>query len=165
MGIFSFLKKGNESAATSLLLGAAAKGALVPMRDICDEVFSTGVLGVCCGIEPDEGKIYAPADGKITQIADTLHAVSMEACGIEILIHVGIDTVDMNGDGFTTFVKAEQNVKKGDLLLTMDLDKIRAAGHPSTVIMAITNTDEFASVKEIASGVVQLGNDVLRVNK
>lgn len=165
MSMFDFLKKGKTSAAASLSLGAAAGGVLVPMSDIRDEVFSAGVLGFCCGIEPDEGRIYAPADGRITQIADTLHAIGMEARGVEILIHVGIDTVDMNGDGFVSLVKAEQNVKKGDLLLTMDLNKIRAAGHPSTVIMAVTNTDEFASVEETASGAVQPGSDVLRINK
>jgi len=73
------------------------------MCDICDEVFSTGVLVFCCGIEPDEGKVYAPASGRITQIADTLHAIGLEACGVEILIHVGVDTVDMNGDGSLEF--------------------------------------------------------------
>ena len=165
MSMFDFLKKSKASAAASLPLGAAAGGTLVPMCDIRDEVFSAGVLGFCCGIEPDEGRIYAPADGRITQIADTLHAIGMEVRGVEILIHVGIDTVDMNGDGFVSLVKAEQNVKKGDLLMTMDLNKIRAAGHPSTVIMAVTNTDEFASVEETVSGAVQPGSDVLRVNK
>lgn len=165
MGMFDFLKKGKASAADPILLGAAAKGALVSMCDICDEVFSAGVLGFCCGIEPDEGKVYAPASGKITQVADTLHAIGMEACGAEILIHVGVDTVDMNGDGFTNLVKAEQDVKKGDLLLTMDLEKIHAAGHASTVIMAVTNTDAFASVEEIASGAVQPGDNVLQINR
>ena len=137
----------------------------VPMNQIPDEVFSAGVLGTCCGIEPEEGRVYAPIDGKISQLADTLHAVGLEAGGMEILIHVGVDTVDMNGDGFKSEVKPGQTVRKGDLLLTMDLAKIHEAGHPATVIMAVTNSDDFASVEEVASGVVQCGNEVLRVSK
>ena len=135
------------------------------MNQIPDEVFSAGVLGACCGIEPEEGRVYAPIDGKISQLADTLHAVGLEAGGMEILIHVGVDTVDMNGDGFKSEVKPGQTVRKGNLLLTMDLAKIHEAGHPATVIMAVTNSDDFASVEEVASGVVQCGNEVLRVSK
>lgn len=135
------------------------------MAEVADEVFSAGVLGICCGVEPEEGKIYAPADGKIIQLADTLHAIGIEAGGIEILIHVGVDTVDMNGDGFVNLVVLGQTVKKGDLLLTMDLDKIRAAGHAATVIMAVTNTDDFAGVELAASGAVQPGDEILCVSK
>jgi len=170
MGFFDFLKgKEPEAAQTRIqypaMLGAAVKGTFVTMSRIPDEVFSAGILGTCCGIEPAEGKVYAPADGKISQLADTLHAVGISAGDMEILIHVGVDTVDMNGDGFSNAVKLNQTVKKGDLLLTMDLDKIRAAGHPATIIMAVTNSDEFASVEEIASGSVQPGTEVFRVNK
>lgn len=167
MGLFDFMKKSAAPAEVTFpaVLGAVAKGTFVPMDQIPDEVFSTGVLGQCCAVEPSEGKVYAPVDGKITQLADTLHAIGIEAGGMEILIHVGVDTVEMNGDGFTNSVKEGQTVKKGDLLLTMDLDKIRAAGHATTVIMAVTNTDDFAGVDEVASGVVQPGDDVLRVNK
>ena len=116
-------------------------------------------------MEPSEGKVYAPIDSKVSQLTDTLHAIGLEAGGMEILIHVGVDTVDMNGDGFSNTVKVGQTVKKGDLLLTMDLDKIRAAGHAATVIMAVTNSDDFASVAEVGSGSVQPGEDVLRISK
>ena len=135
------------------------------MSQIPDEVFSTGVLGTCCGVEPEVGNIYAPIDGKISQLADTLHAVGMEAGGMEILIHVGVDTVEMNGDGFRAAAKLGQKVKKGDLLLTIDLQKIREAGHPATVIMAVTNSDDFSAVEETASGAVKPGESVLRVSK
>ncbi len=167
MGFLKFMKK-EQSASTITFpaaLGAPTDGIFVAMQQIPDEVFSTGVLGTCCGIEPTEGKVYAPIDGKIVQVTDTLHAIGMEACGIEILIHVGVDTVDMNGDGFCNMVKPDQTVKKGDLLLTMDLDKIRKAGHAATVIMAVTNSGDFTAVEETASGTVGLGNDVLRVSK
>lgn len=159
MGLFGFLKK--EKAA--LLLGAPAKGTVVPMEAIPDEVFSTGVLGPCCGVDPIEGAVYAPADGTISQLADTLHAVGLEAAGADVLLHIGVDTVEMGGDGFTAAVQAGQQVKKGDLLVTVDLEKVRAAGHPAVVIMAVTNGDSFASVETIAGGQVQPGGDLLRI--
>ena len=170
MGLFDFLKgkeKADEPAAVTFpaVLGAVAKGTFVPMDQIPDEVFSTGALGVCCGIDPEEGKVYAPVDGKISQLADTLHAIGIEAAGMEILIHVGVDTVEMNGDGFVSQVKEGQAVKKGDLLLTVDLKKIYAAGHPATVITAVTNSDDFASVEAVAAGPVQPGDGLLRVSK
>lgn len=171
MGLFGFLKdKSKEQAApaaavhTPDVLGAPAKGTFVAMERIPDEVFSTGVLGTCCGVDPEEGKVYAPADGKISQLTDTLHAVGLDAGCVQILIHVGVDTVEMNGDGFANTVKLGDTVKKGDLLLTMDLGKIRNAGHPTTVIMAVTNTDELSGVEPVADGMVQPGDDVLRIN-
>lgn len=170
MGFFDFLKgkdSGPEQAAVTFpaVLGAPAQGTFAAMEQIPDEVFSAGILGVCCGVEPDAGNVYAPIDAKVTQVADTRHAVGLEAGGIELLIHVGIDTVDMNGDGFHAGVKEGQAVKKGQLLLTMELDKIRAAGHPATVILAVTNSDGFASVEPLASGAVQPGDGILRVSR
>ena len=99
------------------VLGSVAKGTVVPMAEIPDPTFSQGVLGICCGVTPAEGKVYAPMDGTISQLADTLHALGIEAGGVELLIHVGVDTVDMNGDGFKSHVQVGQAVKKGDLLL------------------------------------------------
>ena len=169
MGLFDKFKKKEQEAPAEITfpadLGAAAKGTFVPMGDIPDPVFSQGIMGTCCGIDPSEGKVYAPADGKISQVTDTMHALGIEAGGMEILIHVGVDTVDMNGKGFTNKVKLNQVIKKGDLLLTMDLDAIKEAGHPATVIMAVTNTDDFASVEAVGSGTVQPGDAVLRVSK
>lgn len=169
MGLFNFLKveKDAHSKAenTPVMLGAPAKGAFVAMEQVPDEVFSQGIMGVCCGVDPSEGKVYAPADGRISQLADTLHAIGMEAFGMEILIHVGVDTVEMGGDGFTDKVTAGQTVKKGDVLLTMNLDKISAAGHAATVIMAVTNSDDFASVEAVAAGELSPGDDVLRIGR
>ena len=170
MGLFDFLKGKEQSAPAAEVtfpatLGASAKGAFVPMEQIPDEVCSAGILGVCCGIDPADGKVYSPVDGKVTQLTDTLHAVGLEAGGMEVLIHVGVDTVEMNGDGFTNAVKLNQNVRKGDLLLTMSLEKVRAAGHPTTIIMAVTNSDDFASVEVLGSGQLQPGDDLIRVSK
>lgn len=167
MGIHNLFKKKEEPAAITfpVILGAPVRGSFVEMDSIADNVFSSGVLGICCGIEPAEGKVYAPADGKISQLTDTLHAIGIEANGIELLIHVGVDTVEMNGDGFSNVVEMGQIVKKGDLLMTMDLDKIRAANHATTVIMAVTNSVDFSEVEAVASGIVQTGDNVLKVNK
>lgn len=165
MGLFGFLKNKEAPKAAEIILGAPSAGTFVPMAQVPDEVFSQGIMGVCCGVDPSEGKVYAPADGKISQLTDTLHAVGLEADGLEILIHVGVDTVEMNGDGFTNAVQLGQSVKKGDLLLTMDLEKIRAAGHPATVIMAVTNSDDLAGVEPVAEGAVTPGSGVLRIEK
>ncbi len=144
-------------------LGSVAQGTFVPMNDIPDPTFSQGVLGMCCGVEPEIGKVYAPMDGTIIQLADTLHAVGIEAGGVELLIHVGVDTVEMKGDGFKSHIKEGQTVKKGELLLTIDLDKIKAAGHPATIMTAITNSDDLTSVEAAASGRLKPGDPIMRL--
>ena len=171
MGFFDFLKKAAEPAAPAaptfpVTLAADAKGTVVAMENIPDEVFAQGILGKCCGIDPTEGKIYAPADGEITQAPDTLHALGIAGKnGIEVLIHVGVDTVEMKGDGFSAKVKLGDKITKGQLLLTMDLDKIKAAGHPAVVITVVTNTDDFAEVTTVASGAVKPGDDLMKIAK
>ena len=169
MGFLDFLKKKEDVQQAPVwpaIIGAECKGTVVPMENIPDEVFSQGILGQCIGIDPAEGKVFAPVDGEITQAPDSGHALGlMSTGGIEVLIHVGVDTVDMNGDGFTPRVKEGDKVKKGQLLLEMDLDKIAAAKHPAVVITVITNTDEFASVEGVASGTVEPGADLLKISK
>ncbi len=149
MGIFDFIKREKKNQEEEILvLTAAAKGHLIPLDQVQDPVFSEGTLGQGCGIEPAEGRVYAPMDGEITMTADTAHAVGIKgAGGAELLIHVGIDTVEMNGDGFSNYVKTGDHVKAGQLLLEMDLEKIKEAGHLPTVITVVSNSDQFASVK------------------
>ena len=116
MGFFDFLKKSAEPAAPAapafpVTLAADAKGTVVAMENIPDEVFAQGILGKCCGIDPTEGKIYAPADGEITQAPDSGHALGiLTTAGVEVLIHVGVDTVEMKGDGFSPKVKEGDKV-------------------------------------------------------
>ena len=143
------------------VLGSAAQGTFVPMEEIPDPTFAQGILGTCCGIEPETGKVYSPMDGTIVQLADTLHAVGIEAGGVELLLHVGIDTVAMNGDGFKSHITEGQTVKKGDLLLTMDLEKIKAAGHPATIMVIVTNSDDLASVEASASSKLMPGDPLM----
>lgn len=147
-------------------MAADAKGKVLKMDEVPDDVFSQGILGPCCGIEPVEGKVYAPVDGEVTQIADSKHAIGFSGPGeVEILIHVGVDTVDMNGDGFAPQVKVGDKVRKGQLVLTMDMAKIAAAGHPSTVITVVTNGDDFAGVDLVGTGDIEVGSELLKISK
>ncbi len=167
MGLFDFFKSETPAAVQwPVVVAAAVKGKVLPMAEVPDPVFSEGVLGQCCGIEPVEGKVYAPVDGKVTQVAESMHALGFTGPGgVEILIHVGVDTVDMKGDGFASKVKVGNTVKKGQLVLTMDLDKIKAAGHLSTVITAITNSEELTEVTLTTADEVEVGSDLFTVNK
>ena len=169
MGFLDFLKKKEDVQQAPVwpaIIGAECKGTVVPMENIPDEVFSQGILGQCIGIDPAEGKVFAPVDGEITQAPDSGHALGlMSIGGVEVLIHVGVDTVDMNGDGFTPRVKEGDKVKKGQLLLEMDLAKIAAANHPAVVITVVTNTDDFKDVEVVASGAVEPGADLMKISK
>lgn len=172
MGFLDFLKKKEPEQVKTVpvqwpvVVAADAKGRAMKMDEVPDPVFSQGVLGLCCGIDPVEGKVYAPIDGEVTQVADSKHALGFTGAGdVEILIHVGVDTVDMNGDGFTPQVKVGDTVKKGQLVLTMDLAKIAAAGHPATVITVVTNSDDFASVDQVGIGEVEVGADLFKISK
>ncbi len=149
---------------TEYLLGAPAKGKAVPLTEVNDPTFSEGMLGQGVAVIPSEGKIYAPIDGEVGMVFDTLHAVSLTAdCGAEVLIHVGLDTVKMNGDGFVGHVQAGDKVKKGDLLLEVDLEKVKAAGYDTITPMLICNTDDYASVEGLSGKDVEPGDDVIKI--
>ena len=160
MGLLDKLKK------KPLILSASVKGTVVPMADIPDEVFSQGILGLCLGVDPGEGTIRAPFDGKITQLPDTFHAVGIQGSnGLEVLLHVGVDTVDMKGDGFTGQVKEGDTVTSGQPLLTVDLDKVKAAGHPAVVIHVLIDSDSYANVELATAPSVEAGGELMRVTK
>lgn len=165
MGFFDHFKKKDDSASVQpCVLGADAKGVVAAMDAVPDPAFSGGAMGQCCGIDPTEGKVYAPADATISQLHSSFHAISMTTtAGVDLLIHIGVDTYEMNGDGFSACVREGDKVKKGQLLLTMDLDKIKAAGHSAMVITAVTNSAEVSGVQLVASGAVEPGQDLLKV--
>ncbi len=117
-------------------------GKVIPREEIPDETFATGVLGDGVGIDPEEGVVYAPFDGEITNIFDTNHAVSLEGKGMELLIHVGVDTVNMKGDGFKGFVKEGDQVKAGQKLIEFDIEKIKKAGYSPVTAVLLTNSDD-----------------------
>ena len=125
-----------------------AVGTLVKQDDIPDETFASGVLGAGLGIAPSKGIVVAPCDGTISTVAESKHAIGISTdSGLELLIHVGVDTVKMNGDGFKPAVAEGDTVKKGDLLLNFDIDKIKKAGFADTVVFLLTNSDDFNDVK------------------
>ena len=131
--------------------------------DIPDETFAQGILGPGCGIEPSEKTVYAPFDGVVSQVPSTLHAVGLTSDdGIELLIHVGMDTVEMQGKGFKGLVKEGEAVKAGTPLLTIDLRAIKAAGYPATTAVIVTNSDELGELKMLAEGSVSAGTPLIK---
>lgn len=126
-------------------------GTIIPAKEIPDPVFAEETMGPSVGINPTEGIVYAPFDGTVMMIFPTNHAIGLKADnGMELLIHVGVDTVAMDGDGFAAFVKQDDHVKAGQKLLSFDRDKIAKANHPDTVIVALTNGAEYKDVKRAA---------------
>ena len=125
-----------------------AVGTLVPQEQIPDATFASGVLGAGLGITPSKGVVVAPVDGTISTVAESKHAIGISTdSGLELLIHVGVDTVAMNGDGFSPAVAEGDTVKAGDLLLNFDIDKIHKAGYADTVVFLLTNSDDYNDVK------------------
>ena len=118
------------------------KGTVIARDQIPDETFASGVLGDGVGIQPADDKVVAPFDGTISSVAESQHAVGIEANGMEMLIHVGVDTVNMKGDGFTCLVKEGDAVKAGQPLIIFDRAKIKAAGYSDTVAVLLTNSDD-----------------------
>lgn len=145
---------------------APLTGEVISIEQIGDGVFSDGILGPGIGMEPAEDKVCAPFDGTITQVSDTKHAVGVTSNhGIELLIHIGMDTVEMNGKGFAAKVKIGQKVSLGDELLTFDSAAIRAAGHPTVSAIVVTNSDRFGGVDILSYGHMSHGTPVIQVRE
>lgn len=141
-------------------------GKVLPLSEVADQVFSSGAMGKGIAIEPEKGELLAPADGEITTIFPTGHAVGLTTTdGIEILMHIGMDTVELNGAGFETVVKQGDQVKAGDLLVKFDIDAIRAAGYSTVTPIVITNTDQFTDVLELDQEEIISTEDFLAIVK
>ena len=124
-----------------------AEGKVIAREDIPDETFATGILGDGIGVEPTGNVVVAPFDATVTSVFDTKHAVTLEANGMEVLIHIGVNTVNMNGEGFTAFVAEGDEVKAGQKLLGFDSAAIKAAGYSDCVVMLLTNSDDLEGVE------------------
>ncbi len=148
------------------LLFSPLKAKIISLEEAEDEAFSQKILGDGVAFLPStEGKLYSPVDAKVVSISDTLHAVNLLTdSGVELLIHIGIDTVKLKGKYFKKAVSADDRIKKGDLLIEFDINKIKQEGYKLTTPMVITNSDEF-EIEVIKSGEVNVGNEVLRVIK
>lgn len=139
-------------------------GEVVALSNVNDPVFSSGAMGQGIAVKPSQDVVYAPADAEVTIVFPTGHAYGLRtANGAEILIHVGIDTVSMNGEGFNHKVAQGDKVKAGDVLGTFDSAKIAATGLDNTTMVIVTNTADFASVNPVASGSVAKGDAIIEV--
>ena len=123
------------------------KGEVIAREDIPDETFAAGILGDGIGVVPADGVVLAPFDGVVTSVFDTKHAVTLEKDGMEVLIHIGVNTVNMQGEGFTAFVEEGAEVKAGQRLLGFDREAIKKAGYNDTVVMLLTNSDDLEGVE------------------
>ena len=154
----------NENSLQDETILAPVAGEVVALADVNDPVFSSGAMGQGLAIKPSEGVVYAPADAEVTIAFATGHAYGLKTSnGAEILIHVGIDTVSMNGEGFNHTVAQGDKVKAGDILGTFDSAKIAAAGLEDTTMVIVTNTADYASVTPIGQGTVSKGDAVIEV--
>lgn len=153
-----------ENSKNTITLSAHMNGRFVPLENVQDEAFSSKVLGEGAAIEPEEGKLYSPCDGKVEMVFDTGHAVSLVSeNGCEILLHIGIDTVKLNGKFFKTHVSDGQEIHKGDLLISFELDEIRKAGYQTTTPMIICNTDDYETVEIVSAEHVTAGNKIIEI--
>lgn len=162
-----------ESAVTGQISGTANAvktvasplvGQVIPLSEVNDPVFASEAMGKGCAVIPTEGKVYAPFDGTIVGLLDSHHAVGIESeNGIEILIHVGMDTVKLNGKHFTCHIEDGQHVKCGQLLLEFDIDAIKKEGYEVVTPVVITNSDEFTEITTEAAGQVKNDDELLKL--
>ncbi|AKM20648.1 Glucose-specific phosphotransferase enzyme IIA component [Geobacillus sp. 12AMOR1] len=141
---------------------APLDGTIVPLEDVPDPVFAQNMMGDGIAIDPADGDVVAPVDGEIIQLFPTKHAIGLRSeAGVELLIHVGIDTVSMNGEGFTAYVKAGDRVKRGDRLLSVDLPLVREKAKSAVTPIIITNGDALESLEKKAGTSAAKGETVL----
>ncbi len=175
--MFSFLKKKDnveekidlpplEVDGDKEIICAPIEGEAVPCSEISDLTFQQEMLGKCVAIKPAVGKVYAPADGKIEMMIETLHALSMTTTGgVEILIHVGIDTVALKGKHFKAYVKEGTVVKRGNLLMEFDIAAITAAGYDMISPVIICNSDDYTEVEKIIGQPMKVGETLMKLTK
>ena len=165
MGFFSKLL-GKADAKKNDEIFAPIAGQAVPVTEVPDPTFSSGMLGNGVAILPTDGKVYAPCNATVDMMFTTGHAVSLVAdCGAEILIHVGLETVGLEGKCFTVHVQNGQKVKKGDLLIEADLEGIKAAGLNTITPVVICNTDDYKTFKTNAGKAVTNADVVIELAK
>ncbi len=178
MGLFDMFKKKAEAPAAPakpvsvdavdepFTLAAPVSGRVIKMTDVPDPVFGGEMMGKGCAVYPDADVVYAPVSGTVSVMMP--HAVGINTAeGIEILCHVGVDTVDMNGEGFTSLVAQGDTVKAGQPCIKIDRKKIADAGHPDCVVLIVTNTDDYAAVEMTVEPetTVAAGQAVVKVTK
>lgn len=157
---------GTEDGITEEEVKSPVNGKVIPLTEVTDETFASEMLGTTVAVEPEDGKIVAPCDAEVLNVFDTGHAVCLTTqSGGELLIHVGVDTVKLEGKGFTKKVSDGTKVKAGDVLIEADLDTIRAAGYPATTMVILTNADDFAEVTKAEPGKVRTDKTIMKLKK
>lgn len=164
MGFFSKLFKGEEDAANTLF--APVDGKAVPVSQVSDPTFADEILGKGLAIKPSSNTVYSPCDGTIDLMFDTGHAVNLVSdSGIEILIHIGLDTVSLKGKHFKTLKNTGDMVRKGDPLIEFEKDEIAKEGFDTIIPIIICNTDSYSEVKPLTDIDVKVGDKILTVRK
>lgn len=166
--MFNLFKKKEETITTNTneLIGAPVKGKAVPSSQVNDPTFSQEMIGKAMAIIPTEGKIYAPVDGTISMCIDSNHAIGLTSInGTEVLIHIGLDTVNLKGQHFKAHVKENKKVKKGDLLIEFDIDAVKACGYDVITPVIICNSDMYSDVVRHIDKDVNVGDTVLEIIK
>ena len=159
-------KSENKTSALVDKVYAPIQGNIIKLESVKDEAFSSGAMGKGIAIEPKEGKVYAPFDGIIETAFPTKHAIGLTSDkGVELLIHVGMDTVKLGGAHFISHIEEGQKIKKGDLLLEFNIEKIRGAGYPTLTPVIVTNSDDYSEVDITSASSVNAGDDLLDVKK
>ncbi|MFZ2428930.1 glucose PTS transporter subunit IIA [Propioniciclava sp.] len=149
-----------------VVIGAPVAGIVVPVTDVDDKVFASKTLGDGVGIQPTENQVFSPVAGTVATVTKTGHAFGIKTTtGVEVLVHIGIDTVQMKGDGFEVAVSKGQTVEKGDLLATVDFDKVRAAGFDTTTVVTVTNTKAMTAVTPITGETATVGAPIIDVTR
>ncbi|MDF7668706.1 MULTISPECIES: beta-glucoside-specific PTS transporter subunit IIABC [unclassified Lactobacillus] len=145
-----------DTAVKAEVVAAPLNGTVVDLKDVKDKVFSSGAMGQGAAIEPSEGKVYSPINGQIAMVFPTGHAIGLRSDnGAEVMIHIGMDTVELDGKGFKTLVEKDQAVKVGDPLIEFDIDAIKKAGYVVTTPVIVTNSKDYNDVKVLADGQVK----------
>lgn len=154
-----------ESSGKDIILYSHLNGTAIPLENVEDDVFSQKILGDGIAVEPNEGKLYSPCDCVVDSVFDTKHAINIVSDeGAEILLHIGIDTVKLDGKYFEAHVEDGQKVKKGELLISFDMDKIKEAGFKLTTPMIICNSDDYSAFDALTDGTVAAGDKLLKIN-
>ena len=156
--------EGKTSETGAQTLYSPLEGTAIPLSEVKDATFASEVLGKGMAVIPSKGEVKAPCDATVSTIFDTKHAIGLATeSGLELLIHIGVDTVELGGKFYTAHVKDGDVVKKGQTLITFDMDAIKAAGYDVTTPLIVTNTDDYEEVKMLAEGTVNNGSEVLEV--
>lgn len=156
----------NESEVPNNIILSPLCGKAVALENVPDATFAQGILGQGAAIEPSEGKVIAPADGTVSTIFDTHHAVGLTLdSGAELLIHIGINTVELNGEGFTAHISEGDRVTRGQTLITFDKEFITSKGYDTVTPVIVSNSDDYAEIKRLSDGNISTGDVLLELSK